>query len=1150
VALGLFLVGGLALIGLYHLGLYLARSKESAPLYFALYCLSIATWSAQSGQKLFSRIIDGLSGSTAIRIEYMGLYLGVAAFLQFAGRLYPADMPTWPKRILASIALACGLSGLVLPIRFFIPTLPPMQIVTLLAVGLCIYWTFQSVRNKRLGAYSVGLSLLILAITVTNDVLVAMAAIDGIYLAPYGLMIFIVGQSFALSMRLANAFNELEGLSRDLEERVQERTDDLDSLNELTRVVNEHQELDYIVSRTSQFMVEHLGMRRMFFFLIDKKDNQIRGNGGQIGDLPEEERQFFLGLRAPIVPELGTLYRTIQKKKTLHLDFRRTRAPESVVDRLVVEQLKMTSVVEIPAMVGEEVLGIAAIDPGDRKVNRDELRRMEAVVAQISGAVQKQLYLERIAAEKKEAEDLRFIAEREREESDLLAELGREINRGASIEDLLSPIGRASQSRLGANSLALYLPDERQNLVLRAGFFRGEVDDPAQYPEVVQSIPLDSDASALPQVFHRKRAIFLSRVDAVALQGYAIDFALYEFWKYDWVALLPLLLQDRSIGLIAWSGPASNRISRKDLPFLKRVAETITGAIENLRLLEQVREKQILADRERKNNEVLAGLSRRAIEGEDINDIVFAMREAMQDVLGRHGMAVYLPDAERTELSHICVIREGAFVPLEEIPDSIRTFPLVPESGSLYWSFHKAKSWFMPVINPSRVERSPIDQQIQQFFGFSWCYHIPLVVNDEAIGIVTLAGRDKVSLTKEDRELLERMVAQVAGAIRMQQLLQTIEKEKDTAGELQKEARALADFTRLLNQRTDLRSMVQEVCHFAVESLGLRGSFITVVNESAREFQSIGGYGKDYGEQQHIFVRGSRVPMNAEAGLYQATYSRKKTIHMRRIPANAGEFNGLLAEMFGLKSFALVPLILEDRVIGIMGIDPGEHRLSKEDLNRLEVYADQVAGAINNANLMQQVEEQRSSIEGLAEISRMAASTDNLEEILDQIFAFVHRRYDIASGIIMLPDSEGKHLISYKAFSFEDMERLKLWDSFDYARTMKLPISEEGGTLARTFLRGKPFYVPDAAKLNRSDLEYAGATVDREILKHLRYRSYFSLPMHVNGEPVALLNFTAYKDNFNLSRNARNELKTLADQLAGIIRARQLSDGLAREKQL
>ncbi|MEQ8353690.1 MAG: adenylate/guanylate cyclase domain-containing protein [Leptospiraceae bacterium] len=962
VAMGLFLAGGLVLIGLYHLGLFLTRRSESAPLYFALYCILVALWAAQSGEKLLARLISGLDGETALRLEYICLYLSVASFLMFARRLYREDMPRWPARFVGAFALLSSVSGLVLPLRQFVWTLPPMQIAALAAVAICTFWTVQILRRKRLGARPVAFSLAILALTVTNDVLVAMSILPGIYLAQYGLMIFIVGQSFALSTRLSNAFNELEDLSRDLETRVDQRTGELDALNELTRSVNESQDLGFIVSRTSDFMVKRLGMRRMFLFMIHTQDNTLRGNGGQIGDLPEEDRQFFEDLRTPIEPDLGTLYRTIQRKKTLYLDFSRVRPPESMIDRRVVERLKMTSVVQIPAMVDGKVLGVATIDPGSKKLNRHDLSRLEAVVAQISGAVQKQFLLQAVEEENQE-----------------------------------------------------------------------------------------------------------------------------------------------------------------------------------------VKESKALADKEQKNSEILAELSRVAIESKDIDSILIAMQKPVTELVGPHGITIYLPDPEATLLSARSVIHTGTLVSPEDLPNSIRYVALKPESGTLHRCFSRAKTMYLPRISKAFLETSPVDLAIQSHYQLTWCYHIPLVVNDRVIGIASLAGQQPSSLGFQDKLYLERMIAQVAGAIQMQELLHTIELEKETAHLLQRESTALADFTRLLNQRADLNSIVEEVCRYAVQSLGLRGAFIAIVDDVEHEFQSIGGSGIDYTYQQEIFVRGSRVSINADAGLYFSVYQRKKSLYLPRIPSGQGPFNAMLADLFELQSFALIPLLLEDRVIGLMAVDPGKRKLSRQDLKRLETYADHVAGAINNASLFQRVEEQRSSIEGLARITRIAASTDNLDEILDQIFAYVHRRYGIASGVVMLPNPDGTELVSYRVFSYEDRDALVLHDAFAYAQNLRLPIAESGGILARTFLRGKPFYVADARRLGVSDREYPGAEMDREIANNLKYRGYFSLPMHVKEEPVALLNFTAYKESFKLNRSVREELKTLADQLAGIIRTNSLVRAVREE---
>tara|TARA_B100001939_G_scaffold136321_2_gene118355 strand:+ start:3206 stop:10255 length:7050 start_codon:yes stop_codon:yes gene_type:complete len=954
--LSVFLAGGLVLIGIYHLGLFLARRKDLTPLYFGVFCISIAFWSAQRSEKLFAQLIPGLPGHLGLRIEYLGFYLAVFSFLQFAKYMYPKEMHRWPLRIINSVAGIAAISGLVLPVEIFVHTLPVMQIDALAAVLVCSIWAILAVARKRLGAKLVGLSFLLLGATVVNDIMVAALSTHNIYIAPFGLMFFIIGQAFALSMHLSRAFNKLEDLSQNLEQKVEQRTAELDTLNELTRRVNESRDLQYIVEQTSTYMVRQLGMRRMFLLLIDEPANEIQGYGGQVHDASDKGRQFYQSLRAKIEPELGTLYRTIKKKKTLHLDLQKIGTPVAAIDRRVVEQFQMKSILEIPALVGDRVLGVAIIDPGDRRLNREEISRLEAVVSQIAGAAS------------------------------------------------------------------------------------------------------------------------------------------------------------------------------------------------NAQLIQQINVQRWIAQQEAQATEMLADLSRKALEGGKLEEVVRSLSDFLKPMLGYHGVTIYLPHDSEESLVQRTVLEDGRTLDIGSLPDPVRVIPLVSESGSLYRIFRRGKPMYFPEITDELQANSPVDKAIRQYFGFRWCYHLPMTVSEKVIGIATIAGHSQKQLSPKERVIIQRMIAQVAGAVQQQSLLQTIEQEKDTAHKLEQETRALADFTRRLNERQELGSIVHEVCRFAVESLDLRGAFITAVNEKEKEFQNIGGFGKDYNGQQVLFTDNATAPLNQEAGIAYRTYKRRKRLYLRQLPELENATDRYVTELLGLRSYLQVPLILQGDVIGIMGIDPGQRQLSREDLDRLQRYADQVTGAINNAALLKEVQAQRMSIEGLARITETAASTDNLDEILNQIFQYVRDRYGILSGIIMVPNEDRTELQSIKVHTFEDKDKLQLHEAGEYGENLSVGIDTEGGTLARTFLRGRPFYVPDVERLMGRERNYPGAEIDRDIFHNLRYRGYLALPMQVNKEPVALLNFTSYGHELKLNKTDREELFTLASQLAGIIRSRQLAENLEREK--
>ncbi|MEQ8353696.1 MAG: GAF domain-containing protein [Leptospiraceae bacterium] len=550
---------------------------------------------------------------------------------------------------------------------------------------------------------------------------------------------------------------------------------------------------------------------------------------------------------------------------------------------------------------------------------------------------------------------------------------------------------------------------------------------------------------------------------------------------------------------------------------------------------------------EQLESEILADLAQQANRGTDAKSLLDPLARVLTARLGADRLGLWVA-RDDGYLELVAGFADGQPTDPKQYSDVVARISTGEKGGILARGYREGRIIYVPRVNRKLLENSPVDREIQSTWKFDWFVNLPLVVDRGSVGMIAASGPRAKRIPRKEIRFLERAAATVASATQKQMLLERIEEEKDAAKKLERETRALAEFTRRLNERQDLNSIVSEVCQYSVNSMALRGAYVTVINEKEREFQSIGGYGLDYNDQQMAFVRSSRVPLSQESGLIYSTYRRKKNVHLRRLRQSSSPVDEYAREILQLNSIAHFPLLLEGNVIGVLAVDPGRRKLSQKDLGKLQNYADQVTGAINNAALLQQVQQQRMSIEGLARITETAASTDNLDEILNQIFHYVHSRFGILSGLVMVPNEDRTELQSIKVHTFEDKESLQLAAAGEYAEGLSVAINLQGGTLARTFLRGRPFYVPDVSRFMETGRNYPGSEIDRDIFQNLRYKGYLALPMTVNKEPVALLNFTSYGADLRLSRADREELGTLADQLAGIIRSRQLAENLSREK--
>jgi len=233
-ALALFLFGSIFIIGLYHLGLFGLRRKDSPPLYFGIFCFLICLRLLVTGERYLIHVFPGMSWELMYKFEYLAFYLSVPVFAMFVHSLFSEE---FSKRVLGVIVfLGVLFSCIVLltPARIFSHTVQPYYFITLMGCIYGIYVLILSSIRKREGALVFLLGFSVLFLAVTNDILYSTTVTQSGFFVPFGLFIFILSQSFFLSLRSSRAFAKVEVLSEDLakhqehlEELVDERASEL-----------------------------------------------------------------------------------------------------------------------------------------------------------------------------------------------------------------------------------------------------------------------------------------------------------------------------------------------------------------------------------------------------------------------------------------------------------------------------------------------------------------------------------------------------------------------------------------------------------------------------------------------------------------------------------------------------------------------------------------------------------------------------------------------------------------------------------------------------------------------------------------------------------------------------------------------------------
>jgi hypothetical protein len=226
----LFLLGGIFLMAIYHLCLYMMRRTEISNLFFSALCLANGLFHyAAAG--IAALHFPGISSERVWDIFFWGWYLGGAFFSWFAHSVFPRHFHknfAWGFSLLSTLSFFTVLFGTTDQFHI-IPNLHKLG-NTLIFLYIA-YACYRAMRDQVKDAPVFLIATTIFFASTVNDMLVTTGDMKGQLLSSTGLFIFLFFQSILLSRRFSAAFHQLEvaetkirALNEGLEQKVQQKT--------------------------------------------------------------------------------------------------------------------------------------------------------------------------------------------------------------------------------------------------------------------------------------------------------------------------------------------------------------------------------------------------------------------------------------------------------------------------------------------------------------------------------------------------------------------------------------------------------------------------------------------------------------------------------------------------------------------------------------------------------------------------------------------------------------------------------------------------------------------------------------------------------------------------------------------------------------
>lgn len=236
----IFIIGGFALIGLYHLILHRFRRKNRLTLLVGLVALAMSMRTLLLNGYL-STLVFGINNWELItKLEYLSENLGFVFLVLLIKSMYPQEVNRYALYTACGAAAALSAFVLLTPARIFTET---MMAQTMVKAVILIYFVFYigvlAFVRKREGAYINMPAILLLIVAIVNDTLFYAMLADTVELFQFSFVLFLLAQAIIVSYRyeLLTRRNdalvvELGEINATLEQRVQLRTQKLHAANE------------------------------------------------------------------------------------------------------------------------------------------------------------------------------------------------------------------------------------------------------------------------------------------------------------------------------------------------------------------------------------------------------------------------------------------------------------------------------------------------------------------------------------------------------------------------------------------------------------------------------------------------------------------------------------------------------------------------------------------------------------------------------------------------------------------------------------------------------------------------------------------------------------------------------------------------------
>ena len=290
---------------------------------------------------------------------------------------------------------------------------------------------------------------------------------------------------------------------------------------------------------------------------------------------------------------------------------------------------------------------------------------------------------------------------------------------------------------------------------------------------------------------------------------------------------------------------------------------------------------------------------------------------------------------------------------------------------------------------------------------------VPLMVKGVLQGVVEAVNKVSGHFTEHDLEMLETMAGSAATAIENARLFQAEREQREWAETLRETGAALAS---TLDVDTVMEGLLDQVSRVVPNDVAnamlVEGDYARVVH-----WRSHGPYGS------HGYPDDARFPVTYLMTLRQMVETGEPMFILDTDASQQWVHHG---ETQWVRSYAGTPIRVQGQVIGFLNVysaSPGF--FSRKHAERLHVFADQTAIALQNARLFSSLAQEKQRLEVLYRLGRQLLESLDVRQVAQRALDEIRHVVGALQGVALVRQTDpagGRDLLQMEAISGYDAE--------------------------------------------------------------------------------------------------------------------------------